>query len=451
MIFAGVVGVLALLSGSAAFVLQGSSAGQPIPEAARPGQARDAGPAGAWAPQSGFPVSPSIVARTAAPAPLSGGPVVAAAVPVPRGAVAAVAEPAPKSVDMSSGRGASGGSWTQGLSVYGDQAGSAALSSSVGALASLFAGAGPAGIVAGTAKSTDGAGAAPTSPSAPAAGGSPAGQGAGAGSTSGGDPATGSTGTPASSLPAPVETASALPPLIGSSGAGTPAATTTPTAPAGGGPALGTTPQNPFVPKGTVANGSYLLPVGSCVDSTCPSNGWQFFDPEIAVGFDYALVPTNGNTSLTYGITDIQVSTIVGDGVYQLYLCDAGDPQCDVATGVNLVANGGDTSEDIFDLAAYLETLSPAEDAALGISDPALGASRFAIRGIDPSAGLDPDNPEDFVVGLLFAGTVDGELVITPEVVDPPAPVPEPPGWSILIPALLLALAARRKRRDATT
>ena len=427
-IFAGVVGALALLSGAAAIMLHPASGDDPPAAASRPGPVEAAGADSAWTPREWPPVPPAsqppAATRTGAPAPQAGEATIAAAALTHRRIAAETAEPALQSGAAPSGPMIAGGSWGQGFSAYGNQVGDVGLSSSLGAVATLFAAPAPAG-VANTTGSAGGA--------------------------------TGSNGAPASpSMPAMPGATVAAPQPIGSSGAGVPTTApagtggaSAPTGGTGGGTAPGTTPQNPFEPQAKTANGSYLLPVGSCVDSTCPSNGWQFFDPEIAVGYDYALVPTNGNTSLTYGITDIQVSTIVGDGVYQLYLCDAGDRQCDVATGVNLVANGGDTSEDIFDLAAYLETLSPAEDAALGISDPALGASRFAIRGIDPSAGLDPDNPEDFVVGLLFAGTVDGELVITPEVVDPPAPVPEPPGWSILIPALLLAMAARGRRASA--
>ncbi len=160
------------------------------------------------------------------------------------------------------------------------------------------------------------------------------------------------------------------------------------------------------------------MAVDSCITANCPSGGWEFFDPKVAVGYDYHLVPSDTGAALTFGITEIQVATVIGNDEYQLFLCAAGDSSCDVATGIDIQGNGGVMTNDIFDVTAYLdslETLDPSELALLGITNPNSGIFGFALRGIDPNAGLDPNNPNAFVTGLLFTGDINGGLTITPE------------------------------------
>jgi len=158
-------------------------------------------------------------------------------------------------------------------------------------------------------------------------------------------------------------------------------------------------------------------------------------------------VPNDDNQSLTFGIVGIQVPTVVGDGVYDLYLCYVGTTTCDYNTGQQVIANGGDTSKNIFDVVAYLEGLTPDQLSQFGITNPEDGISEFALRGIDPGAGLDPNDPLAFVTGLLFTGVVDGNVLITPEVVDPPDVVPEPASLTALATSLLLLGWRRRRRR----
>ena len=227
----------------------------------------------------------------------------------------------------------------------------------------------------------------------------------------------------------------------------------TATSPANGGDdPTGRSPNDPFVEIG-----GGTLPINGCVTTNCPANGWEFFDPKVAVGYDYQLVPNVPGTALTFGITQIQVSTIIGDDEYQLFLCAAGDSTCDVATGIDIKGNGGVTTDDVFDVTAYLDTLDASELALLGVTNPNAGIFGFALRGIDPNAGLDPNDPTTFVTGLMFTGDINGGLSITPEVLDtttglvtpghdPIVPLPEPSSLFGLLTALGLVAPKLRAR-----
>ena len=222
-------------------------------------------------------------------------------------------------------------------------------------------------------------------------------------------------------------------------------------------PPPGRFPSNAFTPGSSTP--PYVLAVDGCISSACPSNGWEFFDPLVAIGYDYRLVPSTAGGKLTFGITDIQVSTIVGDGIYQLFLCDTGDTVCDFATGQDIIANGGDSSADIFDVTAYLDSLSASQLALLGLTSATIddGIFGFALRGIDPNDALSPE--ATFVTGLLFTGDVNGSLVITPEVVDTTGgtggdttngigsqSVPEPPTWLAFLSGFALLVPRLRAR-----
>src|SRR5579883_2344102 len=214
----------------------------------------------------------------------------------------------------------------------------------------------------------------------------------------------------------------------------------------GGGSQPGQTPQNPIVPPSGPNCTSCVLPV-----PTQP--GWIYYDPLVAIGYNYQLQPKSGQ-QLSFSITDIRVNTKVGDGIYQLWLFD-------VLTGQYVNANQNifaDTNGD-FNVITFLSGLTAAEKAMYGITDPADGLTQFSIRGIDPNAGLDPNNPNAFITGLMFEGQIDGDLVITPLVLDtstgedPPGgqqvdPLPEP-GTLAIFGLGLAGIALLRKRKTS--
>ena len=205
------------------------------------------------------------------------------------------------------------------------------------------------------------------------------------------------------------------------------------------------------MPIQTNPDGSYVVATNNCVTSDCPGNGWQFFDPLVAIGYRYQLVP-NADNKLDISIVGIQVPTKVGDGIYDLYLCEANTTNCDFNTGQHIIANEDDPTANLFDVVAYLEGLTPDQRAELGIADPEDGISEFALRGIDPSAALDPNDPVAFITGLLFEGGGDGNVLITPEVLlvsdaDPTNDVPEPGSLAAFATSLLLLGWRRRRRR----
>jgi len=132
-----------------------------------------------------------------------------------------------------------------------------------------------------------------------------------------------------------------------------------------------------------------------------------WFDPPLAIGYEYHVTGNMfGGVILPDGI---------GDGHFRLLLFDA-DQDTYVDSGADL------TGGVLFDLTSLV----------LG------GVDTFRIMGIEPSAGIDPADPQGFPTGLTFAAPgLDTAVTMT-------SIVPEPATLSLLA---LGGLAALRRRR----
>jgi hypothetical protein len=169
----------------------------------------------------------------------------------------------------------------------------------------------------------------------------------------------------------------------------------------------GATSDNPLMPVVTDAGWSFDFNVG-------PNSGRVFIDPVIAVGYEYAV--TSGPN-----FQSVLLPTTVGDGLYDLWL---------------YVNNQWVDSGDVTGGQAY--------DFGAG------GVNRFQIRGIETSAGLDPNNPNAFVTGLTFvpvSGSTNVQMTMTPLTVNTDNQVPVPGTLPLVLLGLLAA--ARVKRRGA--
>jgi hypothetical protein len=194
----------------------------------------------------------------------------------------------------------------------------------------------------------------------------------------------------------------------------------------------------------------------TCASPNCQSAPWTYFDPNVAIGYDFALAPSNP-ADKSIGVTAIRATTKVGNGEYQLYLQDTSGDWIDIAP-VYANPNGVDGGD--LNVVALLEGFTAAQDQQFGITDPADGLADFSIRGIDPAAGLDPTNPYAFITGLEFSGAFVGDVLITPLVldtatgIDPPGqtfvdPVPEPgslPVFGTMLAGLVILLRYRLVR-----
>lgn len=136
-----------------------------------------------------------------------------------------------------------------------------------------------------------------------------------------------------------------------------------------------------------------------------------YIDPLVSIGYDYMTGTGNPN------FASVLPPTGIGDSLYDLWLWNSTNW---FDTGIDLI--GG--QQFFFDL---------------------LGVDRFRILGIEPSAGVDPNNPTAFITGLSF--TADGAFTgsMTPLTID--SAVPEPASLGLFGTGLaLLGLTLRRKR-----
>jgi hypothetical protein len=148
-------------------------------------------------------------------------------------------------------------------------------------------------------------------------------------------------------------------------------------------PISGSGPPHVFLP--TVVSGVYNFSITSVGTSSI-----TFIDPLVAIGYDYAIGAGNPN------FASVLLPTGIGDNLFDLFLWNG---TSFVDSGTNLT--GG--SQYFFG---------------------GLGVDRFSIRGIETSAGLDPNNVTAFITGLTFVGAGSFTGTMTPITKD--VPVPEP-------------------------
>ncbi len=137
-----------------------------------------------------------------------------------------------------------------------------------------------------------------------------------------------------------------------------------------------------------------------------------YIDPDVAIGYDYAIGAGNPN------FATLDLPEDIGDGLFDIYGFDSG--------GNPTLLAGDWNGANVFAFAAG-------------------GVDRFRVLGIETSAALDPASTTAFVTGLTFTGSGRFTGTQTPLVVTINA-VPEP-ATAALVGAALLGLAAGRRRR----
>lgn len=169
---------------------------------------------------------------------------------------------------------------------------------------------------------------------------------------------------------------------------------------------LGLTAENPLMPVFDDPTSGFVF------DITAEDNVRYYFDPFVAAGYDFSVA--DGNPLITEAIFPT-----IGSSLYSIYaLNNLVNP---LFTGI-----AGGTAVDF-------TGLFPG------------GIQGFALRGIDVSAGLDPNDPTAFVTGLTFAG--GGQVTLTQAPVSVfVAEVPEPSTWTMLIAGFGLVGAGLRRR-----
>lgn len=160
----------------------------------------------------------------------------------------------------------------------------------------------------------------------------------------------------------------------------------------------GATPENPLLP--VITDNTFIF------DFNVQENQQIFIDPEVAIGYDYAVLSGPN-------IASILLPENIGDGNYDLYVWDAIDY-------------------------VFLASITGGETYAFDSE----GVSRLRVLGIEVEAGLNPTNPTAFVTGLTFTAAGAVNLTQTPIVSQVPLPAPV-----ILFLSGLLGIGALNRTR----
>ena len=164
-------------------------------------------------------------------------------------------------------------------------------------------------------------------------------------------------------------------------------------------PLSGNVPDEVALP--TVVNGIYNFNIVDVGPASI-----TFIDPFVAVGYDYAVGAGDPNFASVL-LPD------VGDGQFTLEFTDAGgDKSVSLQEGVQYFFGQG-------------------------------GVGAFKVRGIETSAGLDPENVAAFITGLTFVSSGAFTGTITPVTVF--VPIPEPSTYAMFMFGLVALLVARRR------
>jgi hypothetical protein len=130
----------------------------------------------------------------------------------------------------------------------------------------------------------------------------------------------------------------------------------------------------------------------------------RFIDPLVAIGYDYAIGAGDPNFASV-------IFPTVGDGLYELSFLGT----------TQTVAAG----EQFF--------------------FPGAGVSQFSVRGIEASAGLDPNDVTAFITGLTWVGLGEFTGTMTPVLLFVPEAAVPLPGGLVLVSVGLGALAVTRR------
>ena len=174
----------------------------------------------------------------------------------------------------------------------------------------------------------------------------------------------------------------------------------------------GSTPLPPgaFLPQVSNSTGTPIFNFNNPV----VANQIQFYDPFVAIGYDYQIGDNNPNFA-SFILPEI------GDNLFDLYLFN------DTLSDFVFETIVGSGSEYFFD---------------------AQGVDRFRILGIETDAGIDPTDGTAFVSGLSFVddGLFTGTMTPISTFVDNPSSVPLPATLPMLLFSCLVFFGVTRRR-----